>query len=343
MSLIFADSFDHYSSLTNPNGKYDGTGTGASISMGLGESRTGPGCCAIGLAAFGPGKVIRQCKDVLIASSWFSTLYGIVYFLSNEGAAFEQGSCVQLWCNSDRSLSARHGPSYGSGSVIGTSAPGLVQFGTYNALALRTTVSASATIKIWCNGVLVLLLTGVDTRNLHNPTRDYMDAVEGLGPGGGSGICFHDDLYVLDCTDAVNNDYLGPLRIYESVPTADGTVLWTPSVGASNFANVDTIPPDGTLYNSDGSIGDSDQYVHPLNGAVPANSQLFAVQHSMDVEVDSGARSITSDIGGILSPDAVVLSSGYAIDSWPYDQNPVTAAPWLASSFPVLAGPSVTA
>jgi hypothetical protein len=112
----------------------------------------------------------------------------------------------------------------------------------------------------------------------------------------------------------------------------------------ANYLNVAEIPPDGdTSYNSDDTIGQSDQYVHPLPAGVPANARIFAVQHCMDAEVITGARSITSDVGGVLSPNAVALAAGYFIQTWPYDANPVTAAPWLAASFPVLAGPSVTA
>jgi hypothetical protein len=341
MSLIFADSFDHYTRLLSPNGKYDIAGAGSLISMGLGASRTGPGCLAVNSGAYGPGKVIRPTLDVLIASAYFTTLYGLIYRLGVVGPGSWE---CELLSNPDRSLGVSNNSHYGGDfPTLANSAPGVIQYGAYNNLAMRCTCNAvTGTVSVWCNGVLVIHLVNVNT-NWSNPTLNYVNGFELMGPGGGVGTCFHDDLYVLDCTDAVNNDYLGPLRIYESAPTADGAVLWTPSVGASNFANVDTIPPDGTLYNSDGTIGHADQYVHPLNGAVPANSQLFAVQHSMDLTVDSGARAVTSDVGGILNADAVALAAGYVIQSWPYDQDPITAAPWLASSFPVLAGPSVTA
>jgi hypothetical protein len=89
--------------------------------------------------------------------------------------------------------------------------------------------------------------------------------------------------------------------------------------------------------------GQVDQYLHPLPGAVPSNSTLFAVQHCQDLQAVGGSRSVTSDIAGVSNAGAVALSFGFLIDTWPYDINPATAAPWLASDFPLLAGPAVTA
>ena len=342
MSLIFADSFDHYTDLLT---KYDAAGSNAIRTAG--QSRTGIGCVEIIAGAFGPCKVIRQCQDVLLACAWFSSASGtpiLMLSLGNEGANSQQGSVVTLTCELDRSISVRAGEANGAFRLIGQTVPGLVNLNVYNSIAVEGTCSISAHVKVWCNGFLVLSLVNVDTRNMHNPSRTYIDSIALWGPAGNASTCFIDDVYALDCTDAVNNSYLGPLRIYASAPTSDGAVVWVPSPAGANFANVNEIPPDGnTTYNSSGTIGQSDQYVHPLNGAVPANSQLFAVQHCMDVEVDTGSQAVTSDIGGVLNPDTVVLSSGYVIDTWPYDENPNTAAPWLASAFPLLAGPSVTA
>jgi hypothetical protein len=344
MSVVFMDSFDHYADILT---KYDSNFQGA-INTTPGKARTGIGCLEILSAAYGPGKTIRQVTDCLIADSfWCNVGSGggnvvRVLMLGNEGggAGYHQGECVGLVLNNDGSLSVEAGPSRGN-FVWGTSAAGLYQFSAYNALALRTTIGPAATIRVWCNGVEVLTLTGIDTRNLHDTSKHYVDAISLLGPGGTGFNAYHDDLYVLDCSDAVNNQYLGALRIYAAVPDADGAVQWAPSVGASNFANVDSIPPDqATEFNSDGTSGDMDQYRHPLP-AIPAGSQIFAVQHCQDLQVDSGALSVTSDVAGVANASPVALSNGWKIYPWPYDTNPFTGSAWAASDFPLFAGPKV--
>jgi len=339
MSLVFCDSFDTYTDLTT---RYDSVFSDSINRSGV--ARTGVGCLSIDSAAFGPGKTIRQVTDCLIADSYWTNGAGSVFMLGNEGGgpAYQQGQCVGLLLNNDGSLSLQAGPSRGN-FVWGTSAAGVFQFSKYNSLALRTTIGAAATMTVWCNGVVVLTLAGIDNRNLHDTSKLYVDAFALMGPGGDAHNAYHDDLYVLDCSDAVNNQYLGALRIYAAVPVADGAVQWTPSAGSANYPNVDAIPPTGAVYNSSATVGQVDQYLHPLPAGVPSNSQLFALQHSQDLEVDSGSRSVTSDMEGTPNAGAVALPSGYALFSWPYDINPVTGLSWVAADFPLLAGPAVTA
>lgn len=334
MSLIFADSFDTYTDLHSAYSIVLGT-----IVTG-GQARTGPGCVAIISGAFGPGKFHRRTSDLLVASAWLSSMQAeALWLLDSTSFAGGNGQVLRAVVNIDGSVSVQ---TRTNGPTIATSAPGVVNFNVYNSIALRGTNAGGVTwyARVYVNGILVLTTPVVDPLT----GTSQLNGFELMGPGGSGGIAYHDDVYVLDCSDAVNNDYLGALRCYASVPDADGTVQWTPSVGATNFSNVNQIPPDqNTIYNSSSTIGQIDQYRHPLNPQVPANARIFAVQHRMDLEVDSGARSVTDDVGGVQSPNAVALASGYVIDPWPYDDNPITTAPWQQADFPLLAGPAVTA
>ena len=340
MSLIFMDSFDHYLDLTT---NYDSVFQSA-INTG-GTARTGNGCLEILSGAFGPGKTIPVTLDCLMASSfWCSTgtNSGAVYAMGNEGGgvAYWQGVCVAVELNNDGSFTCIRGPSAGNAPLV-SSAPGLFHFCNYNALALRVTVGINGSIKLWCNGQLVINATGLDTRNLHNPGNSQIDAVSLLGPGGNAFNAYHDDYYVLDCTQTPNDDYLGALRIYTGVPDADGAVQWTPSVGALNFSNVDSIPPNPlTGYNSSGTSGQADQYRYPLP-SLPGNSAILAVQHCQDVQVDSGSQLVTSEVSGIVSPNPISPGNGWRFFDWPYDINSLTGIAWALSDFPLYAGPRI--
>jgi hypothetical protein len=341
MALLFVDSFDHYTDIVS---KWDAAGTDCTIRSGTGVSRTGPACLQINSAAFGPVKVVPQSTDMLVATEWYSDAPGLVVSLGNEGVGgggiADQGSCVELYCNGNRSLSVRRGISAGH-TVLGTTAPLLVNFFAYNSIAMESTVSANATVKVWCNGALVLTLVGVDTRNLHNPARNYIDTIELLGPGG-IPTCYHDDVYILDCTVAPHNTYLGASRIYAVVPFENSAPLdWTPLAG-TNFSEVAEIPPDDdTSYVSSGTVGQVDQYHYNTTG-VPSGAQIQALQHVLDMKIDGGARSVGSDVAGVPA-SGVALTTTYAMYTWPYDVNPATSAPWVAGDFPLPAGPKVTA
>lgn len=340
MSELFCDSFDAYTDLGS---KYDYI-NGSSFIV-TGQSRTGLQCLFISGYAYGPAKNIKQTTDCLVATCWKCSAAGGVMQLGCFGAAdltaFTQGGVVILNVNADGSINVTGGFSRAD-QLFGTSAPGLVRFGIYNSLAMRTTVGISARTRVYVNGVLALDLNGYDNRNLNNTGLNYTNSFMLMAPPGSVfQNCYHDDVYVLDCTTAPHNAFLGPLRIYAGVPDGDGTVQWAPSVGITNYPNVDTIPPNPATYNSSPTSGQADQYIHPLPAGVPSNSQIFGVQHCQCLEVDSGALGVTSDIDGTKSPSGVNLTTGYAIYCWPYDVNPATTNPWSAADFPLLAGPSV--
>jgi hypothetical protein len=119
-------------------------------------------------------------------------------------------------------------------------------------------------------------------------------------------------------------------------------LAWIP-LTSTNWVEVSENPPDGdTSYNSSGNIGDVDQYLYPMAG-VPANSQIFFITHELDMKVDSGARSVTSDVAGVPNATSYALTSNYHIYCTPYDVNPATTKAFVAADFPLKAGPKVTA
>jgi hypothetical protein len=337
MALIFCDSFDFYTDLAT---RYDyvfadGIDTG-------GHSRTGNGCLIVISGGYGPGKNIAATNDCLVAFAWNSTAPGDMLWLGCAGGGPHinaVGGTVGLHANADGSISA-----VGAGPfnpTFGTSPAGVLSFGVYNHIAARVVVGAAGSVKVWCNGALVINLSGVDNRNFFIPG-NFTNGFQLMGPGGVT-TTYIDDLYVLDCSTAPNNGFLGACRIYAAVPTADGAVQWAPSVGAENFPNVDSIPANTAVYNSSATVGQVDQYSHPLPGGVPSNSQLFALQHSQDMEVDLGSRSVTSDVAGVPNAGSLALPTNWQIFAWPYDVDPATGLSWVAADFPLLAGPKVTA
>lgn len=337
MALTFCDSFDFYTDL---NTRYDFVFANGIDTAG--HARTGNGCLIIISGGYGPGKNIAATNDCLIALAWNSNQPGDVVWFGCAGGGPHinaVGGTVGIQVNGDGSISAKGAGPYNP--IFATSAASIVSFGVYNYIAARVVVGASGSIKVWCNGALVIDVSGVDNRNFFIPANLFTNGFQMMGPGGVT-TTYIDDLYVLDCSAAPNDDFLGACRIYAAVPTADGAVEWAPSVGTSNFPNVDSIPANTAVYNSSATVGQVDQYSHPLPGGVPSNSQLFALQHSQDMEVDLGSRSVTSDVAGVPNPGALALPTNWQIFAWPYDVDPATGLSWVAADFPLLAGPKVT-
>lgn len=78
--------------------------------------------------------------------------------------------------------------------------------------------------------------TGVNTANSGSAS---WDAIDLNNTAGTTGIRI-DDIYVLDGTGSVNNDFLGDSVVEGRLPTGDGATLdWTPSTGSAHWSLLD--------------------------------------------------------------------------------------------------------
>jgi hypothetical protein len=342
MSLLFADGFDHYATILD---KWTYSGNGGSppggdctIRLNTGQSRTGIGCLQINSGAFGPTKQFGHIVNLLVATNWYSDQSGsVILFRNTDADTGFNSTALSLACLADGSV--RVGTTR---AFIGTSAPGVVTFSTYNSIAMRSTCAVAGSVDVWVNGIHVLALTNVDTTHANNAALLYFNGFELMGPPANGATCFHDDVYALDCATSPNQTFLGALKIYALPPTANAAVAWTPLAG-TNWSEVNEVPPDGdTSYVSSGNPGDTDQYVYPLTGP-PAASSIFFVEHDLDMEVDSGSRSVGSVANGAAAAGVVALGNGYHIFPTPYDINPGTGFAWTLADWPSNFGPQVTA
>ena len=332
MGLIFCDGFDNYDTITD---LWEFNGNDCSIRLNTGQARTGIGCLEINSGAFGPTKTFNQTNHFLCTTNWNCNTGGqvmaFINFLADIG---NNAISVVLLVNLDGSLTVRRGPS-GLNADLGTTAANLYHFNTYNNIAMECFCSpTNGTVQLWVNGALVLSLTGVNTAHANQGAANIYDACQLFAPGG-IPVCFHDDVYMFDCTTSPHNTFEGALRIYTIAPTANAVpVQWTP-LANTNWQEVSEIPPDGdTSYNSSSTVGQLDQYVYP-SASIPVGSSVRFVQHEQDMRIDTGSRSVASVINGGAPVNAQALTSNYHIYASEYDN--LTLA-----DFPLNAGPEVT-
>ncbi len=330
MALMFADGFDNYQTIVD---FWDTAGSDCAIRLNTGAARTGIGCLQVNSSANGPTKAFGHKTNLLCCVAWSvlgqSAGAECMRFLQTDNF----GPNIRVSVGLDGSISFFNG---NGNSLQAQTAANLVSFGTYNSIAVQVNgfTNGSGIITCWVNGVQVLNAGGLVTA--YDPSLPYCNAIQLMGAGGTPTSCFIDDFYLLDCSSSPNNTFLGALKLYALAPTANTSVLWTPLAG-TNWSEVNEVPPDGdTSYNFSPNIGDLDQYLYPLTG-VPANSSILFVEHELDMKVDSGSRSVASVVAGQGQGAPVALTAGYHIYPTPYD------GPWTPASFPVSAGPKVTA
>jgi hypothetical protein len=341
MSIIFSDSWDHYSVIAN---KWDLAGTDCSIDLTGTKSRTGIGCMLVLSSSAGPTKTITATTTPLVGTAWYSNIAGEVMRFMYLASGAQN---VRIQVLGDGSIQALVGNDGGVAvTVLGTSAISVVHFNQYNYIEVKCNIAAApnGSVVIKVNGVQVLSVTGVKTYAAPiDSGQPFVTGIQLMGPGG-LPDCRHDDTYIVDWGISPLTDFLGAIAVYAQAPTADGTPLnWTPSTGTDHYAMVDEIPPNGdTDYVSSAVVGDVDQYSYGSTG-VPVGSTLLAVQHVLDAKIDAaGSRSIGSVVSGVASAGQA-LTTTYHMVTVPYGLNPATGVAWALADFPVQAGPKVTA
>lgn len=223
MALLFMDGFDHYGTaeLLNKWSNVGGTGT-ALISTSNG--RRGGGALYIQNAHTLVKYFPTASDTVIVGCAYYAaSLTSSIITAANDFLAVRDGTLphVRLHPFSDGSIHVTRGVSTNTPVEIGATAPGVLTVGTFNFIELKVTVSDTVgAVELRVNGVQVLALSGVDTRNGGNAS------INGLAIGGSVATnvtTYFDDLYVCDTTGTENNDFLGDVRIEPFFPSGPGT------------------------------------------------------------------------------------------------------------------------
>ena len=222
-----------------------------------------------------------------------------------------------------------------SGTLLGTSAGGVVAAGAYQYIEFKALISTTVgTCTVRVNGVTVVgPLTSLN--NAQAGVSTYTGVK--LAGSGTIGQCDWDDWYVMDGTGSAPwADFLGDIRVDALMPTAEGaTINWTPSTGTDNALTVDEIPPNSdTDYNSSSVTNDIDTLVCP--DAPVAGATIFGIQTNIFAKkTDAGTCTIAPVIRSTSDfPQTTVApgtSYGYFCEARQTDPN--TSAQWTEANF----------
>jgi len=349
MSLLFCDSFDHYG---GPLGaqillKYSGeSGSNQYVDLTGTLSRTGRGCLSVTTGGFGNAiKGISEQTALVVGDAFYiaNLPAGGYYNILNFKDVINDILQVRLVYYGDGSIGVLNGNDPFP-VTLGRSASNLLHATEYNYVECKFNIAPLADVVVRVNGQTVLVLAGVQTQ--FPGSNPYCDVVQ-LAGAGSLGGDRHDDFYLLTQAGTTNNDFLGAIRIFAILPTADSAPLqWTPSTVGTHYTLVDAVPatsppPPDVESNS---VGQVDQYVYNPSGVIMAPSRILGVQHCMVAQLDaSGSHSVASQVEGVASGGLALSTSGNMI-LFQYDTNPVTGLAWELTDFPgTTFGPALTA
>lgn len=280
------------------------------------QKRTGTASCDAGVGSL--GKIFSDHPTTLITgAAWYLGGLNTTVLEFFDDA---NNRHLSITVDNDGTLRVRRGT--GSGTILGSSSPGLIVTNAWEYIEVKATINdTTGAVEVRVNGVTRINLTNVDTANSANV---YIGAIRWSNG-------YIDDLYVNDTTGPRNNDFMGDIRVETLFVNAAGDVTqWTPSAG-SNYQNVDDPTPDeDSTYNESANVGDQDLY--NLDSLVTSSGSIKSVQVMARMrKTDAGTREaclITKSGSTTTEGDTEALSTSYVTYRSLLEINPDTGNPW---------------
>lgn len=323
--LQFFDGFDHYNSTTLLAAKW-----GAIVNSPL--FTTGRG---------GVGQAVRlysgRACSRAVAGNPATVVCGFAfkYLAGGNTPIFRalDGSTVhfQLYFNYATGVLG----AYRNTTLLGETVPGAAGAATtdFIYIELRVTVDdVAGSVVVRVNGAEVLALSGIDTRN------GASAQITTVQIWGGQDAVF-DDFYLCDTTGALNNDFLGDVKVVTLYPNGAGdSTDFTPLSGA-NYENVDEAIADGdTTYVQSSTVGHKDFY--SFEGLSYTPEAIHGVQAVTVVRKDdAGTREVrvVTKSGATTTPGAAhALGTSYGVAMDLLELNPNDAGAWSRSDIDAL-------
>ena len=136
---------------------------------------------------------------------------------------------------------------YNSTTFLGTTSGAAIGLGAWVYIELKVVCGDSGSYEVCVDGVSRLSGSGDTKAGTHNYHTTFY-----LVGNGGTDLTkqpYIDDLYCLDGSGTVNNDFLGDHFVQTLFPNAVGDVnAWTGSTGVDHYTLVDENPADSTSY-----------------------------------------------------------------------------------------------
>lgn len=341
MTVKFVESFDHYTTEAQLLSKWTAKLETGTMTMAIADGYGRRGTAGLRTAyVTGSNAYVRYSiynigNDAtgVMGIAHKSTAIGGAYSSSygTTGFGFMDGDNYQLgvWFDGG-TVTVRRGN--WAATILGTSSKTLLSNVWYYIELGATINNTTGSFELRINGVNVTSNSGIDTQTTGNARTNGV-FISSRPPGGH--YDYWDDVYYLNDSGSIANDFLGDVKVECLFPSGAGSSTdWTPSAG-SNYECVDEASPnDDTDYISEYIVSDHDTYA--CDDLVTTSGSIYAVQHLLRArKIDAGNRSLkTVYRGGTTDyPNSNTHSIGdnYVYYSDILEQDPDTSSAWTIS------------
>ena len=329
MAILWADGFDDWTSTTGEYGTISGT-----LAPSAGNGRRSGAALLIN----NNGDYIQRALDSALTELFVSFAFRPTNTTAADVLSLFSATTAQITVRvlADGSIEVRRGTS--TGTVLGTSAAGLVGSGAFTHFQVRAVISDTVgVVQIRLNGSSspAINLTSQDTNN--GAAAVSVNNVRIGTSSTGSKVGYYDDLVIWDTTGSIANTWIGDTRVDSYFPNANGdSSQFVGSDGNStdNYLLVDAAAPNGTDYVQSSTVGDKDLYGFGNMSHTPSSIYGVVVTASA-LKDDAGSRSIRllakSSSSEANSGADIALSTSRTRAIGVFETNPATSAAWTKS------------
>jgi len=334
MSLIFADSFDHYNASDLGNKWSSASGAWTKVAGRFGGNAMGGG---LGISAIFAGnffKINFTAASTLVVGAAVNIT--AVAQVSDRFFKFKSGGTEQtgVTVNPDNTLSIIEA---GTNILATSTIP--IALGTFNYIEFSTTFAnaiSAHTCQLKINGQLAAEASaGANTNPAGSTHADSFSCIFPFFIPGDGAITF-DDFYICNGSGSTNNSFLGDISVTALFPNGNGAendFINDASNSTNNYSHINANPSnDGTTFVESSVPGNIDLYTF---GSLSFSGTVLSVQQVLQAEKsDSGARTFapvirlsnTDYIGSATTP-----TTSYLFYSYPNDVRPSDSMAWTTT------------
>ncbi len=323
MTMIFVDSFSHYTTVVD---KWDAL-TGSAITI---DSTAGP-------RGAGSMKWNGNLGNGLAYKAYPTPLTDIIHqFRMKRTAGVADMNLLTFWDNvtsqvclrlqGDSYLQLRLAPGHGDTVAAVSDAPTIGNSWNYIKVKIHIATS-TGTFQVYLNGTLVIDFTGSTKQSTNATASQFTWGYDSSN----ANVVYCADFIVMNTSGAQNNDFINPMAVDALLPNAAGVYAqWTPFSGA-NYLNVNTSPPNTSLYVSSTTVGNQDAYGYP--DVTPGS--VAAIADNLYAKTTSGGTATVKSIFRSNSMDAyganLAVPANYHFLQSISELSPATGIAWTSA------------
>lgn len=330
MALLWSDSFDNFTVAATLTASYDAGSVLSLASIGAAKNGNGLAASSSNGVAWKLVKTVSSPTTIIVGFAL--NLTALPNASATDHKVIRVGSIdlVIVGASGGGSVVVKNGS-----TVLATAAFTLIA-SVWTYIEMKVLFSATVgTVDLHYNGTSVASASGLNTGTA--PTSVTLQTNDGNGGGNNNYGEAVDNYYICDTSGSVNNDFLGPVKLFSLRPTGAGNYAqWTQTggTGGQPWTAVNETEPNGdTSYVADNVVNDRSSFT--FGSLADTSNAIKGIKVVLSTKKDDVVGRVICPMTRISSTDYdfsnYTETSAYVNAAKIQEQSPATSSAWTAS------------